>query len=253
MPRDPVSLADTALLSWRPIPTDVDDNVPGPLWKILTSDPVTGAITFLTHLPPGWRDDVLDWHPSTEEGFILSAPSVPGRLGPGGYLYRQPGFLHGPAFAPPHDSVTILQRTDRPLRILRYRGTKYAHRAGVAVTDEHRDWPVEQVRVDTKELPWADAPAGGGWAGARYKWLHRNGSNGGGAVLLELPPNWDGRGASGRQAVEEFVVEGTLVAGGERYGKWGYACRAPGAPAGAYSAPSSATLLCWWDEGSELE
>jgi hypothetical protein len=198
---------------------------------------------------------VLDWHPSTEEGLLLGGiADEPGRMTKGAYVYRQPGFLHGPAIAPRYEGVTIVQRVDRPLRILRYQGTKYPMENGQAVTEEHKDWPIDQqLRIDTEALPWEDAPAGGGWAGGRYKWLHRNKRNGGGAALVDLPAGWEGRGPSGRQVIEEFVVEGSIDVGGEHYVKWGYACRAAGAPAGGYRTADGARLCCWWDEGSELE
>src|SRR5262249_28754475 len=38
MPREPVSISDTAMLNWHALPTDADDNVPGPVWKLLTTD-----------------------------------------------------------------------------------------------------------------------------------------------------------------------------------------------------------------------
>src|SRR5882762_3444903 len=60
MSRTPVSIPDPNLLNWHALPTDVDDNVPGPLWKVLTTDPVTGANTYLIHLPGGrWIRYVL--------------------------------------------------------------------------------------------------------------------------------------------------------------------------------------------------
>src|SRR5262249_42185437 len=176
-------------------------NVPGPLWKLLTSDPQTGAITYMTYLPPGWKDEVLDWHPATEEGFRLGGGSE-GPNPPGRYLYRQPGILHGPAYAPPYEGVTIVQRMDRPLRILRYNGTKYPHVDGQPVTDEHKDWPVDNIRVRTETIPWVET-TDGGWAGTEHKWLHRNRATNGGAILFKIPAGWKGSGSPGREVVEE--------------------------------------------------
>jgi hypothetical protein len=254
MAREPISIPDTAVINWAPIRSDApeDDNVPGPLWKLLTEDRATGAVTYMTYLPPGWRDEVLDWHMTTEEGFRIGGgegtASPPGR-----YLYRQPGQLHGPARAPLYEGATIIQRMSGPLRILRYNGTKYPRENLQFITDQHKTWPIDQVFVHSNELPWEDAPAGGGWAGARFKWLHRNKVNGGGAVLMDLPAGWKGTGAQARGPVEEFVVEGSVNSGGEQYVKWGYVCRAAGDPAGEYSTDEGAQLVCWWDEGSELE
>jgi hypothetical protein len=251
MAREPISIPDIGVINWAPIRCDApeDDNVPGPLWKLLSSDRRTGAITYLTHLPPGWRDEVFDWHPATEEGFRIGPK--PGDT----YGYRQPGFLHGPARAPLHEGVTILQRMSGPLRILRYNGTKHPHKDNQALTEQHKDWPIEQSRppLDLTKIPWEDAPAAGGWAGARFKWLHRNKVNGGGAVLMDLPVGWKGTGAQARGSVEEFVVEGSVTSDGEHYLQWGYVCRAAGDPAGEYSTDEGAQLVCWWDEGSELE
>jgi hypothetical protein len=247
MARDPISIPNTAVLNWHPIRVaGDDDNVPGPLWKLLTQDRQTGAITYMTHLPPGWRDDVLDWHPSTEESFRLSGGGTHGADPAGRYLYRQPGFLHGPAFAPPYESITIVQRMNRPLRILRYNGTKYPHVDGQAVTTEHENWPVDNIRVLTETLDWEEITSGG-WAGTAVKWLHRHRVTGGGAILINMPPGWTGRGSRGNEVVEEFVVDGSVIAGGETYVRWGYVCRAAADPAGEYAAPEGATLICWWD------
>jgi hypothetical protein len=163
------------------------------------------------------------------------------------YGYRQPGFLHGP-FAFPYygGGLTLLQRYDRPLRILRYHGTKYPRKDGQPVTDEHENWPVDQGRVDTAEVPWVEVTQDG-WAGASYKWLRRNRATNGGVIMIQIPPGWKGAGTPGREVVEEFVAHGSLIAGGEHYVRWGYACRPAGDPAGEYESKEGATLFCWWE------
>jgi hypothetical protein len=82
--------------------------------------------------------------------------------------------------------------------------------------------------------------------------VHRNRVNGGGAVLLQIPAGWSGSGSAARGPIEEFVIEGSIRAGGDEYRKWGYAYRPSGAAAGTYASEAGAQLFCWWDEGSEL-
>ncbi len=250
-----VSIPSAWELDWVALDTSRDGNVPGPVWKPLRRDPWSGALTFLMHLPPGWHDEVLDWHPTTEEGYKLAGATLLGGvlLDKGCYLYRPPGILHGPVSAPYDEGSTILQRTNGEIRILRYDGDEFPHRHMQPITDEHRDWPVEwNEKLDTKELEW-EPVSEGGWSGCAVKWLHHNRVTGGGAVLLNVPAGWSGAGSAARGAIEEFVIDGQIRAGDEDYGRWGYAYRPAGRAAGQYSSEGGAELCCWWDEASELQ
>jgi hypothetical protein len=248
MARQRMSIPSTFTLDWQALPT-TDGNVPGPVFKVLSADPDSGGSTILLHLPPGWRDDVLDWHPCSEEGLILAGlvTLADRRYTPGVYLYRPPGILHGPAAALGDDGATIIQRFDSELRILRYTGDEFPHRDLQAITRQADDWPIEWVeRLDPEERPWATAE-GGAWAGARYKWLARDRRPGaGGSILLDLREGWEGREYAAHGEIEEFVLTGDVDAGGERFERWGYACRPKGSPAGGLSAPEGARLICWW-------
>src|SRR5262245_4664684 len=129
MAAESVSIPSAWKLDWHAIDTERDGNVPGPVIKVLRLDQETGGMTFMTHLPPGWKDDMRDWHPSVEEGLILHGScSLNDRLlDEGCYLYRPPGILHGPVGAPSDAGATILQRMDKELRILRYEGDTFPH------------------------------------------------------------------------------------------------------------------------------
>jgi hypothetical protein len=248
-----VSIPSAWTLDWVAIPT-ADGNVPGPTLKILREDAETGALTFLTHLPPNWTDPSLDWHPSTEEGYVIAGDVVLNdrHLGPGCYLYRPPGILHGPVHSPNDLGCTIVQRTSAPLRILRYRGRRHPHRDGQPITDDHlRSDVAWSERTDTNAIRWR-AVTEGGWAGARIRWVHRNVRTGGGLVILDLPRGWSGRGSRAHGSLEEFVLHGDLKAGGVAYGKWGYAYRPAGTPAKRYTTREGARLLCWWNGANEL-
>jgi hypothetical protein len=254
MAAESLSIPSAWELDWQPLDTSRDGNVPGPVIKLLRRDEETGGMTFMTHLPPGWKDDLLDWHPSVEEGFILAgACRLADRLlDEDCYLYRPPGILHGPVGAPHDAGATILQRMDKELRILRYEGDTFPHEDSQPITKDHERWPVEWTeKLDTKELLW-EAVESGGWAGARIKWLHRNRETGGGLVLLDLPSGWRGGGSEARGDLEEFVVSGSVDAGGVRYGKWGYAFRPAGKPAAEYATDEGARLACWWNGADEL-
>ncbi len=260
MARQPVSIPDSLPLLWQPIVTGEDDNVPGPLVKTLTTDLATGALTKLVHLPPGWSDPVLEWHPVYEEGFQLAPefradgePYVPGH-----YLYRPPGYLHGPPEAPSvrprtaYTGMTFLVRMGGRFRVHRYYGTKYPKRDDQPVTDDHTDWPIDLTKCHVGSRAWENAQAGP-WAGAQYQWLHRNRLTGGGAIIFRFPPGWSGTGAAGRGTVEEFVADGSIVINGETYEKWGYVCRPASRPGSIYHTSGGAHLICWWDDESELQ
>lgn len=223
--------------------------MPGPVFKVLSRDPETGGSTILIHLPPGWRDDVLDWHPCSEEGMILAGlvTLADRRYTTGIYLYRPPGILHGPAAAPGDEGATIVQRFDSELRILRYTGHEFPHRDLQPITRDAESWPIEWVeRLDPEERPWATAVSGP-WEGADYKWLARDRRPGhGGSILLRLPAGWRGDTYQARGEMEEFVLVGEADAPGGRLGRWGYACRPVGSTAGGLSTAEGATLVCWW-------
>jgi hypothetical protein len=87
----------------------------------------------------------------------------------------------------------------------------------------------------------------GPWGGISYRWLNRNRLTGGGAVLLDLPPGWEGEGTRSGALTEEFVLVGSLVTGLGALDTWGYACRADGRGAGRYTTSTGALLFCWWE------
>jgi hypothetical protein len=243
-----VSIGSTFGLDWQTLPT-TDGNVPGPVFKLLSRDAETGGSTIMLHLPPGWHDELLDWHPCSEEGLILAGlvTLADRRYSSGVYLYRPPGILHGPAAAPHDDGATIIQRFDSELRILRYTGNEFPHRDLQPITRQAEDWPIEWVeRLDPEERPWSTAESGP-WEGARYKWLARDRRPGaGGSILIDLPAQWVGKGYEARGEIEEFVLAGEVEAPRERLERWGYACRPQGSPAGGLSTSDGARLIGWW-------
>jgi hypothetical protein len=255
MARQPVSIPNTMAINWHPVPVTYDDNVPGPVWKVLSEDSASGAVTYLYHSPPGWVDPALGWHPHDEETFVL-APQVPdtssARFYPGYYAYKQPGILHAP---PPfsrsspfaYQGITFLVRVSGRIQLRRYTGTKFACQAGNYVTDQHVTWPVDPVATNTNAVVLDTAPKEGPWGGIGYTWLHRNKRTGGGAILLDLPAGWRGQPPPPRGVREEFVIEGSLDIDGERFERWGYACREASNAAREYVSEVGSRLLCWWD------
>ena len=214
-----------------------------------SSDPELEMMTFISHIPPWWHDPKLVYHPCVEEGYILQGKvQLADRIyPPGSYLYRPPGILHGPALAPCDEGVTLFHRFASEGGILRYDGSEFPHIDSQTVTDEYQEWPVDWVeQLDATAVPWT-AVASGPWDGAAVKWLSRNRQTGGGTLLLRLPPGWSGAGTTGRGAVEEFVVSGSLTSGGQYFDRWGYVCRQAGESAGSYAAQGETELICVWD------
>ncbi len=166
-------------LDWEVRETTRDGNVPGPVRKVLRRDPSTGGITYLLHLPPGWHDNVLDWHPTTEEAYVLAGSVILGDnlLDAGSALYRPPGILHGPVRILTDAAASTLRRMNGDSRILRYNDDEFPHRHMQPITDDYKDWPVRWTEtLDTKELEW-DQVSEGGWSGCAVKWLHRKSGN----------------------------------------------------------------------------
>lgn len=250
---------------WIPLSTAKYGHVNGPVWKQLSEDEKTGASTYLCHYPPGWHDDLLDWHPAAEENFCLAGKVTVGKkewengydeLTARVYGYRPPGILHGPAMFPDDEGGTILHRMAGPLFINRYTGPEgpedppAIHKT--PITDEYKDWPTKWTESHpTDPIPWEETTSGG-WAGTKHKWVWRFDATGGGVIMFDVPAGWSGSGSPARGSLEEFVVEGSYTAGGNDFGKWGYSHREPGDAAGTYSTETGVKLVCWWDEADEL-
>ncbi len=167
-------------------------------------------------------------------------------LGVGFYLYRRKGILHGPVYADPIVGMTSINRMDGESRILRYDGDEFPHVHGQPLTDDWKSSSYEwHEKLDTASLPW-EPITNGPWAGVTGKWLNRNRDTGGGVILLELTEGWEGEGTQVRGTVEEFVVIGSLTAGGVEFSRWGYACRDEQTRAGSYRTDEATLLICWW-------
>ena len=101
-------------LPWEPLLADRGASSLGPVWKTLTEDPETGGTTYVVHPPPGWRTDILDWHPYVEEVFGLAGGISQGdRWHGAGYVYRPPETLHGPYQVTGPHGYTVLHRRSR--------------------------------------------------------------------------------------------------------------------------------------------
>src|SRR5262249_24391073 len=151
------SIPDTHELDWQALPTERDGNVPGPVFKTLTTDPEAGGYTNMLDLPPGWHDPELDYHDAAEEAFRPAgwAQLADRRISVGCYLYRPPGILHGPARCDPVNGATGLSRFPRAARIIRYTGDEFPHEDKQPITDDYLNWPIEWVELlDSETLPW---------------------------------------------------------------------------------------------------
>jgi hypothetical protein len=237
-------------LPWIPLDHVKEACIPGPAWKLLHTHPETGAMTYVMHIPPGWHDPQLDYHPSVEETYQMEGivTLAEHRMDPECYLYRPPYILHGPVTI--HTSFTALQRTSAPLKMMRYTDGPGEHL--MPIRDDYKDWPVEwNERIDMNGILYEPVTEGG-WAGTELKWVFKDRVTGGGCVKIQVPAGWEGTGSPTRGDVEEFVVDGDLTAGGVDFGRWGYAYRPQGEPAGTYSSTGGATLMCYFNGANEL-
>ena len=241
MARTAVIIPDTFALDWVALPT-TEGNVGGVAVKPLSRDEVTGGATFLVHLPPGWHDPQLDWHPATEESFKLAGWSRSGdrESGTPSYIYRPPGLLHGPTVAEATLGATFIARFDGDLSIIRVAAGAQDQPMGPEYTAEGLIWHSDIDAVERRP-----APADGPWAGAAVRELRRDPHTGGGLVLLDLPAGWSGVGSRAQGELEELVLQGRVRAGRDELTRWGYACRPAGAPAGSYATDEGAVLACW--------
>jgi hypothetical protein len=246
MSRTPVSIPSTYSMDWQAISTS-DGNVPGPVAKTLSQDEDSGAATYLMHLPPGWYDPHLDWHPATEESFKIAGWSKSGtrESGTPSYIHRPPGLLHGPTLMEAELGTTFLIRFDRASRIFRVPDGDQDQPMGPEYSAEGLIWHPDIEQVPRREV------AAGPWAGTKLRELRRNRQRPGGLFLFDLPAGWEGEGARAAGPVEEFVLSGAVRAGDVEYTKWGYACRAAGAPAGRYASEQGAVLATWLEEDPE--
>lgn len=242
MARSAVTIPSTLACDWVALPT-TEGNVGGVAVKALSSDEATGGATFLVHLPPGWHDPQLDWHPATEESFKIAGWSQSGsrESGTPSYIFRPPGLLHGPTLAEATLGATFIARFDGELKIVRVPAGAQDEPMGEEYSAGGLVWIPDIERRERRQ-----APFGGPWAGVRVRELRRDPATAGGLVLLDLPPGWEGEGTRAAGESEELVLAGAVDAGGAELTRWGYACRPAGEAAGRYATRDGAVLACWW-------
>jgi quercetin dioxygenase-like cupin family protein len=95
-----ISMVDTTGVSGRPTP--IDGPVPGILVKILRTVNVTGGMTMLITIPPGWHEPRSEHHDCIEESYKLDGNiwivenGDEQVLSAGDYFFRPPRIKHGP-------------------------------------------------------------------------------------------------------------------------------------------------------------
>ena len=214
MARTAVIIPDTFALDWVALPT-TEGNIGGVAVKPLSRDEATGGATFLVHLPPGWHDPQLDWHPATEESFKLAGWSRSGdrESGTPSYIYRPPGLLHGPTVAEATLGATFIARFDGDLSIIRVAAGAQDQPMGPEYAAEGLIWHSDIDAVERRPAP-AEGPGAGAALGAR--------AHGGG---------WGGVGTHG--VLDEGGVRASRA-------KW-LTCRAMGSGTGR-SPPSTDSI-----------
>jgi quercetin dioxygenase-like cupin family protein len=94
-------------------PTPVEGPVAGIMVRILRRDPVTGGMTLIIRIPPGWEEPRSEHHDCVEESFKLSGEiwlrenGEPQTLVAGDYFFRPPRIKHGPMRTGPGTSSLI--------------------------------------------------------------------------------------------------------------------------------------------------
>lgn len=126
-------------LSWQ-VPTLMPATAPGCLLKILRWDEVTGAMSFLYCMVPGFWQDNISFHDCAEEAYHIWGTSWImqfGDLPTGGYFWRPPYINHGP-FASDH-GILAFGRTDGELY-------NHFHFNPYTTLKENREWAAEKLK-----------------------------------------------------------------------------------------------------------
>jgi hypothetical protein len=92
----PVEVVDTTPLAFSPPRLEAPAGI---AVKPLRSDPETGDRTWLTGVPPAWRAEQVEHHPTVEEVYVLRGDiflGPPGEMTAGCYFWRPPFVKHGP-------------------------------------------------------------------------------------------------------------------------------------------------------------
>lgn len=212
----PLEVRDAPVME---LPPTSDMWVPGARRRVLSHDEVTGEITYISELPPGYRREHevayreghppgrFEYHDCHEEGFILD-----GRYDFGGwydwdalsYLNHPPTWVH-PADQCVPDGARLLMKLSGPLAF--------------EYTDIPSDWDGTEFAVDpARAAPWPGvtrrelgAP-GRPTADAEWTELWNDPVRGWTTWFGVLAPGWrgSGQGFSRPGGDEVFVLEGDV-------------------------------------------
>jgi hypothetical protein len=229
-------------LDWEPLGTH------GIKRKLLSADPVTGAVTQYVHIPENCvGGGVAHYHTCMEEAFIIEGdvsliPDDP--LVDGSYLYRPPYIVHG------HD-----ERADKGcLCIIRMGGEmdfNLVHEPKQPV--EYAIEPVTDPRghvlhLKSPGMTWQSRGDGDG----RFdlKLLSKAGDTGAYTGLVKLPPGWRGVLSTPSAFSREWVVLSGCwqLADGSTCGPLSYRFFAKGTPDAAVVASDEGCLVLTWCE-----
>lgn len=229
-------------LDWEPLGTH------GVTRKLLSHDPVTGAVTQYVNIPENWRGGgVAHHHSCVEEAFIISGDVslVPDdRLVDGSYLYRPPFIVHG------HD-----ERADKGCRcIIRMSGdmdfnlVPEPERAVEYAIQPITDPRGHVLHLKTPEMEWQTRGEGAGQFG--LKLLSIAGDTGAYTGLVRLPPGWRGALSTPPEFSREwFVLSGSWqLADGSLCGPLSYRFEPRGRPDAAVIASDDGCVVLTWCE-----
>ncbi|HEY8452725.1 MAG TPA: hypothetical protein VIL54_11090 [Natronosporangium sp.] len=220
---------------------------------VLSTDPETGATTFLLQLPPGYHrpeeraraqagERRFEWHTCHEEIFFLKGEIWFGDnycVRALGYLNHPPYWVH-PADQHSESGATLLIKNSRRVDFefgpipQPWNGREYCQVERGSLEDD----PNGITSLNLDGVPWRCEN------GIRVKELYhyRDGLR---TELLRLPPNWRGEARPGLNREMLFVLSGALRVGDKELTEWGY-CSGTGSQLATASTDTGATIIRWY-------
>ena len=228
MARAHVEYLQSQSLPWQPSPWP---HLAGCHTKVLSRDPVDGAVSLLVRFPAGWQNASPGYLSTSEEMFVLEgALDVNGRRwGQDCYAWFPPGFAHSSRAAPDGAVALVFYDTEPNWTV--------AGASSLAVASE------PTIFVDAYEMPWeavTQRPVPGIW-GPAQKVLRGDLDSDSLTMLVAFPAHlhpeqWVGPQELHACTEELFLLSGDCLSNTGQMFPGAYFWRPPGIAHGPYGS-----------------